>query len=208
MRQTDGVEKYVDAFRDGSASLISRDMVIEGSISTEGKTTLVVAGKIRGSVKTEGDVVIVEGGSVLGGAKCSRLLVAGSLLAGDDKTAEVSCTVLHVASNGRIDGEEMTVSYGLVRMDPGAQIRARLVPSGQPAEASLLDGFSPAPSLGVAPALRSIAPHEPSEAAPRSVTPLARPEASGAALSRTEAFAQAGGLGAGTAQRSVAGGAS
>lgn len=206
MRQYDGLEKYVEGFRDGSASLISKDMVIEGSITTEAKTTLVVAGQIRGSVKTEGDLVIVDGGTVQGGAKCNRLLVAGSLSAGEDKAAEVSCAILHVARSGRIDGEDMSVSYGLVRMDPGAQIRARLVPSGQSVDASLLENFGPAPALEVAPALRSIAEHEPGDGAPRSVTPLGRPETS-SALSRTEAYAQSSGMGVVAGQRPAVGSA-
>jgi cytoskeletal protein CcmA (bactofilin family) len=216
MRQSEGLEKYVDGFRDGSASLISKDMVIEGSIVTEAPTTLVVAGKICGSVQTEGDVVIVDGGSVLGGAKCKRLLVAGHLASGKEATSEVSCAVLHVASSGRIDGEDMTVHYGLVRMDPGAQIRARLVPNGQPTEASLLDGFGPSLSAphgsGVPPALRAIATHEPAEAASasasRSAAAQARPEVTGG-LSRTEAFAQSqsGGMSLAASQRPAVGGA-
>ncbi len=211
MKSTVGLEKYVEAFRDGSASLINRDMVIDGSITTEAKTAMVVAGTIRGAVKTGGDLVILEGGTVEGGAQCERLIVAGGMACGATNQAEIACSILHVLSTGRLEGDDMTVRYDLMRMDPGAQIRARLMPSGKKVDSSVLEP-STAPAAGLPPALRAVSDHEPAlpgaapaqgsgsgAAAPlvRSIPPAMQP----GATSRTETFAQAHGM---TAQSGAA----
>lgn len=66
--------------RDGSGSVVSRDIVVEGEI--QGSENLAVDGRVKGLLKVDGDVLIGETGVVEADIEADNLVVKGRV-AGD-----------------------------------------------------------------------------------------------------------------------------
>ena len=101
--------------RDGSGSVISRNIMVEGEI--QGSENLTVDGRVKGLLKLDGDVLIGETGDVEADIEANNLVVKGKV-AGDVTVQNI----LQVHPGGALYG---SIRARLIHIKEGAVFEGR-----------------------------------------------------------------------------------
>jgi cytoskeletal protein CcmA (bactofilin family) len=117
--------------RDGSASIVSRNIVVEGEI--QGSENLTVEGRVKGLVKIDGDILVGETGVVEADMEAGSVVIRGKV------TGDVTVQhILEVHPGGELYG---SIRARLIHIKEGAVFEGRAQMIRSPAIETTSVGF-------------------------------------------------------------------